>query len=95
MYFLKRVVSLCGKCIVAGDVGAYYLLFLMGDGKIIVIGWYIDGWCGVCVFNVVFDGVLEEFRVIEDLFGRAVKVASGDTCGGVIMEDGFVYVWGL
>ena len=93
-YFPKRVASLCGKRIVAGDAGAHHSLFLTGDGKIIAIGRYTDGRCGVRVPNAALDGALEEPRVIEDLPGRAVKVASGDTCGGAIMEDGSAYVWG-
>ena len=93
-YFPKRVPALSGKRIVAGDAGAHHSLFLTGDGKIIAIGRYTDGRCGVRVPNAALDGALEEPRVIEDLPGRAVKVASGDTCGGAVMEDGSAYVWG-
>lgn len=93
-YFPKRVDCLSGRRIVIGDAGTHHSIFLTGDGKVISVGRWTDGRCGVRVANAAVDGQLDEPREIEDLPGRVVKITCGGTNGGAILEDGHAYVWG-
>jgi len=93
-YFPKKVDSLSGKRIVFGDAGTHHSLFLTGDGKVIAVGRWTDGRCGVRCANAATDGFLEEPKMIDDLPGRAVKIACGGVNGGAILDDGAAYVWG-
>ena len=93
-YFPKRVNALSNKRIIAGDAATHHSLFMTGDGKVIALGRWTDGRCGVRVANAAVDGALEQPRVVEDLPGRAVKIACGGVNGGAILDDGSAYVWG-
>jgi len=93
-YFPKRVASLSGKKIVAGDAGTHHSLFLTADGGVIAIGRWTDGRCGVRDVPAAEDGYLEEPMKVLDLPGRAKKVAAGGVNGGAILENGDAYVWG-
>lgn len=93
-YFPKKVDSLSGKRIISGDAGTHHSLFLTGDGKVIAVGRWTDGRCGVRCANAATDGFLEEPKMIDDLPGRAVKIACGGVNGGAILDDGAAYVWG-
>ena len=93
-YFPKRIESLSDKRIVAGDAGTHHSLFMTGDGKVIAVGRWTDGRCGVRCANAASDGYLEEPKFVEDLSVRATKIVCGGVNGGIIGEDGSAYVWG-
>ena len=57
-YFPKRIESLSDKQIVAGDAGTHHSLFMTGDGKVIAVGRWTDGRCGVRCANAASDGYL-------------------------------------
>ena len=72
-YFPKRIESLSDKRPSPATADAP-LLFMTGDGKVIAVGRWTDGRCGVRCANAASDGYLEEPKFVEDLSVRATKI---------------------